>query len=114
MCGIGAAHRREAPGCSPVIGGFVLSFSGFAAAAGLRTLTLGHRVRVRRVRSHLAERPCGPLRRRRPRRYDALVATCGRLLRAVQLRSVAQRFEQGSRLGDGSLAYRRGHGLWGT
>ncbi|CAM5746570.1 hypothetical protein SAFG77S_03707 [Streptomyces afghaniensis] len=111
----GAAHRREAPGCSPVIGGFVLSSYCFPGAARRQVLTLGHRAGVCRIRSHLAERlvrhPTGPPppRVRCPRCDLRTVAS-----RTSQLRSVAQRFEQGSRLGDGSLAYRRGHGSWGT
>lgn len=113
----GVADRREAPGCSPVIGGFVLSSFRIPDALRHVSLTLGHRAECA---------PCAPTSKNpscghssagpHPAGTMPLGATFGRLLSApnAQLPSTAQRFDEGCRRAPARPALKRGHGMWGT
>src|SRR3954464_10408744 len=99
MCGRSTPPlRREAPGCSPVIGGFVLPRPPFRAPCGVirsRSVTAPCAPHVLPPRQTACAAPYGG---RHHRRYDALGAAYGRLLCApLQLRSTAEPLDQAGR-----------------
>ncbi|GAT83840.1 hypothetical protein STXM2123_4541 [Streptomyces sp. F-3] len=70
-----AADGHEAPGCSPVIGGFVLPSGRFPDAVRRHVITLGHRMRCTRSAPPRRTARTALFGARRPHGYDALGAT---------------------------------------